>query len=62
MVFAYMVTRPRHASVGELWIMPTTKRDAASWVSDREPTTTRGDLEVVPVYGLCQPPSFLARA
>jgi NADP-dependent 3-hydroxy acid dehydrogenase YdfG len=20
---AYMVTRPRHASVGELWIMPT---------------------------------------
>ena len=20
---AYMVTRPRHASIGELWIMPT---------------------------------------
>ena len=20
---AYMVTRPRHASVGELWLMPT---------------------------------------
>ena len=41
---------------------PPTKRDPASWVSDREPTANRGDLEVVPVYGLCQPPSFLARA
>jgi hypothetical protein len=46
---AYMVTRPRHTAIGELWIMPTDRSDRIRCPAETSAShpTEREDMSVV---------------